>query len=261
MSGIYRPHSDSIENFTISLDITLNSNTFRNNSSVLLGDFNLNLFSNSNDTKSFIEMMRSHHFLQTITDATHPGIIGHSSASLIDHIWINTLNSYNSCIIKAGITDHHSTYIQLPFLSNKTLSKRIKIYFRDCSEDNQINFRNKLQTVNWSSLSSNDVNHCMQNFIETLYHIYCESFPLKSKHVTEKYFLNPWYTPEIRKLTEARSNYNLLFNENLVSHNEYALFRNRVTLLIRNSKQQYFRQCFERNMSNIKATWKLIKKN
>ena len=132
--------------------------------------------------------------------------------------------------MKSGITDHHSIHIQLPFFSNKSSSKKITLKFRDCSEDKQDNFKDELHNFNWSSIVSEDVNGYAQNFIETINRIYCESFPLKSKVVTEKYFLNPWYTPEIRQLTEARSKYYSSYTENIVSHNQYALFRNRVTL-------------------------------
>ena len=45
VSGFYRPHSDSIENFTNSIENILNANIFRNNSCVLLGEFKINLFS------------------------------------------------------------------------------------------------------------------------------------------------------------------------------------------------------------------------
>ena len=68
VSGIYRPHSDSIENFTNSIDNILGANIFRNNSCALLGDFNIILLLNTNEILNFNEIMRSHHFLQTITD-------------------------------------------------------------------------------------------------------------------------------------------------------------------------------------------------
>ena len=88
---MYRPHSDTIENFTSTLDNLLSNNVFSNNSSILIGDFNINLMLDSYDVMNFVDRMRSHHYLQCITDVTHPGIIGQGSASLIDHIWINRL--------------------------------------------------------------------------------------------------------------------------------------------------------------------------
>ena len=261
LSGIYRPHSDSINNFTNALDNLLNCNIFRNNSCVLIGDFNIDMLLNSNNVLNFVETMRTHHFLQSITDITHPGIIGrNSNASLIDHIWMNRLSTYSSCTVRTGLSDHYGIYVQLPFFSSKASSKKLKLNFRDCCEVNQITFREKLQNFNWMSIKSEDTNVYTRNFVSTLNTLYCESFPMKTKIVTEKYFLNPWYTPEIRRLSAARFKYHALYNENLISLEEYAYFRNRVTSLIRNFKQSYFRRCFERNVGNIKATWKLIKK-
>ena len=42
--GIYRPHSDSIENFTVSLSEILDNRIFRNSTCVIIGDMDINLF-------------------------------------------------------------------------------------------------------------------------------------------------------------------------------------------------------------------------
>ena len=162
-------------------------------------------------------------------------------------------------MVKAGVTDHHSIHIKLPFFSQKLTKKNIKFNFRDCSDENQTIFKHKLQNFNWYSINSDDVNICTGNFIDVINKIYCDSFPIKTKQVTEKYFHNPWYTPEVRKLSQARSSYFALYNENIISHADYSFFRNKVTSLIRKCKQTYFHHCFERNIGNIKATWKIIR--
>ena len=257
--GIYRPHSDTIDNFSLELESILNENQLSNNSCVYAGDFNANLMSDDGDVYRFVDMMRSHHFLQVITDVTHPGIIGHSNSSLIDHVWLNSLCNYSSGVIKTGITDHHTTFIDLPFISHKSNSKKIEIKFRDCSTSNQQLFEFNLQSFDWESIKSNDVNTYTNNFISTVNNIYQTSFPIKTKFVTEKYFSNPWYTADVKKLSEARKSFYGLLLENLVTNAEYSNFRNKVTSLIRKCKQLYFERCFSRNIGNIKATWKIIR--
>ena len=100
-------------------------------------------------------MMHSHHYLQTITDITRPEI-GHSAPSLIDHIWINQISSHNSGVIKTGITDHHTLFLQLPFSLKKSNSDKIKITFRDCSDYYQSIFGNNLSTFDWQQIKSDD---------------------------------------------------------------------------------------------------------
>ena len=78
--------------------------------------------------------------------------------------------------------------------------------------------------------------------------------------VTEKYFKNPWITSEVKKISDARQQYYSLYLAGIVSHSEYATFRNKVTALLRKYKVSYYEQCFSRNASNMKASWNLIRK-
>ena len=256
--GIYRPHSDSIENFSFALENIINSNQSSSSPCVILGDFNADLFSDNININNFVDMMRSHHYMQIITGITHPGIIG-TRPSLLDHIWINQATSYSCGILRTGVTDHHTTFLQLPFLIDKTSSKKIEIKYRDCNPSNQSKFVNNLNNFNWQYIQSDNVNTYTNNFLDSLNYIYCESFPLKKKWVTEKYYSNPWYTPEVHKLSLARNQYHSLLLENLVTHAQYAIYRNKVTTLLRKCKESYFQRCFERNSGNIKATWKTIR--
>ena len=120
--GIYRPHSDSIENFGSSLENILNNNQLTNSTCIFAGDFNINLLSIGEGAERFLDMMRTHHYLQIITDVTHPGH-GLSAPSLIDHVWLNQLCSYSCGVLKTGITDHFTIFMQIPFISPKSIKK------------------------------------------------------------------------------------------------------------------------------------------
>ena len=257
--GVYRPHSGSIENFSLEIETVLNCNLLSNSPCIISGDFNINLLREGGDVDGFVDMMRSHHFLQVILDATRPGH-GLSASSLIDHIWINQVDNYNCGLLRTGITDHYTTYIQLPFLSAKSHTSKIKLVFRDCSENNQQIFENNIRNFDWQTVKSNNVNDYAQNFINSLNKLYQNSFPLKTKMVTQKYFKNPWLTKEIKKLTDARSSYHKLLLLGLVSPENYSVYRNRVTSILRKCKESYYQNCFRRNSDNIKGTWKLIRK-
>ena len=257
--GIYRPHSGTIEQFCSALESVVNNNVISNSKCVVAGDFNINLMSESAEIHGFVDMMRSNHYIQVITDVTHPGN-DLSAPSLIDLIWTNQLCNYNSGIVKTGVTDHHGTFMQLPFRSVKSVQDKIKITFRDCSAANERIFENKLSVFDWSTLKSNDINMYGLNFISALNTQYQQCFPIKTKFFTLKYFKNPWYTRDVKKLTDARNKYHTLLLEKLISPTEYSRVRNKVTSLLRKCKENYYKACFSRNAGNIKATWNTIHK-
>ena len=249
--GVYRPHSGTIENFTLSLETILENRIMNGADYLMGGDFNIDILSNGGGYDCFLDMMHSHHLLQTISGITRPGI-NNSSGSLLDHIWINNTSNFNSGIVKSGVTDHHTTFILLPFGCKSNINEKIKISFRDCSSENQENFELKIRDFDWNTIKSDNPETYMQNFISTLNILYQESFPLKTKSITQRYFKNPWHNKEVKKLSEARKKYHKLFLLNLVSREQYATFRNKVTNLIRKHKEKYYVESFNRNFGNTK---------
>ena len=118
--GAYRPFSDTTENFSNSLKSILNDNIFSNSQTVLIGDFNINLMSTGGGVEEFVDMMRSHHYMQIITDVTRPGN-NLSTPSLIDLVWVNRLSAG---VIKTGITDHYTLFMQLPLFCTESNSEK-----------------------------------------------------------------------------------------------------------------------------------------
>lgn len=260
ISGVYRPQSGTIDDFNYQMEDILNNRLLLNKFCIIAGDFNVNLFSEDNNVQRFTDMMRSHHFIQTITNLTRPNTVDLASSTLIDHVWVNKLTNYHAGTIATGTTDHHSIFLQLPFISNQCNSTKIKITFRDCSARNEQVFANNLLAFDWNTLKTDDVNSYTLNFVNTLNNIYRDSFPLKSKFVTTKYFLNPWHTKNLKHLTKIKANYYDLFMKGLVSHEKFARFRNKITSTVRKAKETYYNKLFTRNINDTKATWRLINK-
>ena len=258
LCGIYRPHAGTIENFCSSIESILSNNILANKSCIFTGDFNINLFNEDNNTNIFKDTMYSHHYLQTISDPTHPGDAP-SNSSLIDHVWTNILSHHNTGIIRMGITDHHALFFSIPFVSEKSNGEKIKITYRNFNDENKLLFENSVATFNWGNLKSDDIHEYVNNFITKLNEIYQNAFPLCNKFVTYKYFQNPWHTNQIKKLTDVRKSYHNLLLQNLVTSSEYSRFRNKVTNIIRKHKETYYQRCFSKNFGNIKATWKNIR--
>ena len=110
--GIYRPHSGSIANFSEFLSDILENQSLNNKVCIIVGDLNINIINEDPQTNNFIYNMHSNHFLPIITKPTRfPNSIS-SQPSLIDHIWLNTLNyKFYSGIIMNDLTNHCPIYI------------------------------------------------------------------------------------------------------------------------------------------------------
>ena len=237
--GVYRPHEGTIENFTIFLENILENRILSGADFLVGGDLNIDFSCNGGSADGFIDMMQSHHLLQTISEITRPAINEPNRGTILDHLWINNASSYSSGTIKTGITDHYTTFILLPFHCKTNQKEKMKISFRDCSPELQSNFESKVRDFNWNELKSNDPEIYMQNFISRLNILYQESFPLRTKFITQRYFKNPWYNKDIKKLSDARNKYHKLYLLNLVSREQYTTFRNKITNLIRKYKEKF----------------------
>ena len=158
-----------------------------------------------------------------------------------------------------GITDHLTTCILLPFQHKNHQIEKIKISFRDCSTVNDNTFENKLRNFNWNEIKSYDPEIYLQNFISSLNLLFQESYPLKTKFVTQRYFSNPWYSKDVNKISDARKNYHNLYHLNLVSREQYTAYRNKITHLIRKCKENFYMESFKRNSGNMKKTWGTIR--
>ena len=220
--AIYRPHSDSIDNFTRSLDDILSDSFFQNKVCVVMGDFNINLLNDTSPILNFICNMQSHNFLPLVTKPTRLPTVEGQSPSLIDNIFINSLRNKFSCsIILHDFTDHYPIILKL-FLKNSTdkNNDKIKIHFRLKNEANFIRYRQSLEAFDWRSLRSQNVNTYLENFLSALNNLYCSCFPLTVKSISEKIYDNPWINSDVRNLISAKSNYYQLFKMNLVSRED-----------------------------------------
>ena len=123
--GVYRLHTDTVENFSIALGSLLNSPILRNKTILLAGDLNINLLNtDSQPTENFINMMYSMHFLPFITKPTRIEQRNHSSsATVLDQIWLNSYTPFLSGVILHDIADHYPVF----FLTSTYLFIRLPI--------------------------------------------------------------------------------------------------------------------------------------
>ena len=258
--SIYRPHHGTVQGFTNELELILNHDTFRNRRCFLQGDFNIRLDLNTAENASFLECMRSYHYYPVINQPTRFPSNDIGCPTLLDLMWINSLNLFNSGIVMFDILDHLPTFLQVPFSTGNHScdSGPIKVTFRLNNDINRLIFSENVRNFDWSSTTTNDLNESVTNFTTALNRLYCKSFPLKTKTVSAKKNMNPWFTSEIEDLVRKKSTYFYMLRQGFITKIENNLFKNKVKLVILNAKKSYYNNLLTRNINNMRKTWKTI---
>ena len=246
---VYRQHNCP-DHFLDYLSSKLETLCARNNEIILLGDFNIDLLKieSCDYSQKLFETLQSLSLLPTIDKPTRS--YG-SSATLIDNIFINSLDKFVlSGNIVSDISDHYS---QVCFLSsNLKIISNSRIRKRDLSSFNQTDFNNDLELITWPPNSDAD---CAFNvFYNKLNRLVDKHAPFKTvSRRKSKQMAKPWITKGL--LTSIRKK-NKLYHDGL--WDEYKLYRNKLSLLTRLSKRNYYNSFFELNLNNMKATWEGI---
>ena len=253
--GLYRPPNGNILNFNNKLEHTFNELKIRSNNTIIGGDFNICLFKGENDVNvsSFINLMSSFSFVPYITLPTREC---NNSKSLIDNIWSNMSSISHAGVFDIHISDHYPIFAMFDNYKNN-INDIVKVQFRDFSESNLANFKNEVLLADWFS-GSTDVNSMTSSFIDRLDKIYNKCFPIKTKNIGVKRLRKPWLTNGIIKCINEKHKLYKMVKLSLCSDLYYSRYRNMLTTIIRNSKELYFKNKFDKATSSIKKTWKLI---
>ena len=128
---------------------------------------------------------------------------------------------------------------------------------------NEINkFKQRLSDVKWQDvLNNNDANDDYNKFVETFEIIYDECIPLKKCKVNKKKVpLSPWITKGLLKSINKKNKLYKVYLRSPTNGNlqKFKAYRNKLNMLIRKSKRNYFFMKFEKSKNNMKETWREI---
>ena len=232
---------------------------------LLLGDFNIDLlkFDSHPGSEEFTNTLGSFSFHPQILKPTR---ITHHSATLIDNIFFNSLEHHTiSGNILSGITDHLPNFIIINKFS--ALPKNVKIYKRDYSNLDKDALASELSSIDWNEVFVSDseatnVNTLFQSFYSRITEVIDKHVPVRKLTRKEiKSLSKPWVTFGIKTTIRVKQK---LYEKYLKSGNSYYLtkykyYRNKVSSLIKHSKQEYYNDYFKTNSKNIRNIWKGIK--
>ena len=238
--AVYRPHTDSIENFNKTLYDMLHTDVLRGKAVILAGDMNVDLLKqNLPHISAFVDIMQSTTFLPAITKATRFPPAGSSVApSLLDHIWINMLCTFKGGIISIDNTDHCPAFVKIPIVSAKNHS--IKLSFRIHQPNLIENFKREIEILVNNINFSGNVSTDTANLLDGLNAVYVKCFPIKVKHISLKRLRKPWISTGILTSIKTKSRYFKLFKLGMIDEVTNRRYRNCLNSVIRSAKKNYY---------------------
>ena len=249
---VYRQHN-SPERFLEYFEETIDRYSATGKSIYILGDVNINILRSvtCNYAQQFLNCLQSYALLPTIDKPTR---VYNDSATLIDNIFINKFGNYSvSGNIVSDVTDHFSQFCILKTTVEIAQPKKIKL--RDYSKFSQRTFLQELSELTWDSTSSaKDPSKSFSIFYNKLNKLLNRHAPFRTLSKRKsKQLAKPWVTKGLRKAIKIK---NELFYSG--DRERYKFYRNKVLLLSRVSKRNYYHPYFESNINNIKKTWEGI---
>ena len=263
---IYRPPNTDLQNFLIKITEVLGevNRRFNDHIVVIHGDFNIDLMTMETNhmVQQFVFLMFEHGFLPVIL---RPSRVCTTTASLIDHIWINKPDRLaNAGIVTSTISDHFAVYadIGLPCSREKSREKKyITIERRKDTPEKRAALSAAIARCDWNDIAQDP---CIQSaytkFAGVLVGLYERFFPFESIRVRQKDVEKPYITSELKCLIKNKRKLQKLYNKwPLTYESEYKRMRNSLNSKIREHKHKYYKEQLNRSKGNCRDTWKVIR--
>ena len=261
--GVYRPHTDNVENFIVALQEILSNDLLQNKTIILAGDMNINLMNhNTNYVNHYISMLNSLNFVQAINKPTRfpDGSNSIYNPSCLDHIFINKLTTFTAPIFFTDISDHCGTALCIKTERQPQSNIISKLKFRLINDENLSIFETKLAQTNWDFvIDTQNVNEQYIAFKNHVNNMYKECFPLITKCVTNNRKKKPWITSSTMEKIKLKSTYYKLFKNGQISKEENNRLKNRLNKEIDRDKANYYQNLFSSSKNNMKKSWKTLR--
>ena len=177
--NVYRPPITAFDLFFDSLTEIFKKLIKENKTIYLTGDFNINLYVDTSQARTFLDICSSFSLFPTIYSPTR---IGASSETLIDNILTNNKNYFINGTIFSDLSDHFPIFlIQSIHLKSKKPKKKY-MNFHNFSKNNLLNLIHSLYNYSWNDiLSIEDCNHAFNTFLISLESLIHNSCPITRK--------------------------------------------------------------------------------
>jgi len=263
IGSVYRvPNTNLSESLSNYETIIKKLHSYNNN--IIIGtDQNLDYIKidTHKSTEDLLSLFLTNGLVPTITKPTR---ITHTSATLIDNIYISIKNKTNiqSGIICTDISDHLPVFTFVGTSTRKSTNKFLTIKRRRFSNTSINEIARCIRNTEWNVLNNLDINDAYRYFSNTLADIVDQIAPEMEVKIPAKYIIrDPWMTKGL--LTSSR-NLNKLYklslgkNKNHMQFKKFIKYRNIYNHLKRSAKQNFYNEQFQKYKKDSKRTWGVI---
>jgi hypothetical protein len=226
---------------------------------IIAGDFNINLLQCGDNVVAdqFIDCMYSYGLFPSISRPTR---VLKNHASLIDNIFVSDPFLASSGIICTDISDHFPIFACLKSIASlqSLHTANITSITRSITSSSVASLQRHLQSQSWDFITeysnANDDYDCFSNVLTHAIH---KCLPTK-RITTHNSSTAAWLTPALKNSCVTKKKMYLAALCNSALWNDYKVYRNKLTSLIRARKKQYYSEFIMRHKGNSRAMWQLI---
>ena len=250
----------------------LNTNRYANKIKYIAGDFNQDLIRYDNDDhcQNLIDNAHNNGFVQIVSRPTR---ITENSATLIDHVYTNDIDSALSCnILTLDLSDHLATHTKIKLGSSTGSSRRIsaqtkndKNNLRIFNEANDQIFKQLINEETWEEALSDtlDAQSAFYIFDEIYMKHYDKAYPLKSEHVrrkNERLNPKPWILPWLEDACARKNSLYHTFVSEPTPENKakYEKLNEFCAKHVDIAKAKHHKSYFEKYKNNSRKQWQMI---
>lgn len=254
----YRPPSYQHERFLNLVTDCLNKYESSHNISVVMGDLNIDLSSDTLGSRALVSVMTAFGLRNIIKGYTREAF---GSRSLIDHVFTNGVDT-ESFILNTCLSDHYAQTATI-YLNHIDTQSKAKYKHSRSFSDNNINLFNYLvSSENWEDVyAAVDLDTKFDAFMNKVQYYLNSAFPKKYKKIQKKDCENVVLPAEVLNIQKQLF---LLYNK--VKHLDkshfltcyYRRLKYQYRRMIRNIKSQQYLHRIETSNNRTKAIWDII---
>ena len=252
---LYRSPAGNLNTFIQNLDQVLGK-TKNNQQLIVAGDYNINLFENTEERRQLLNLFQSYGLEPSINEATRKTS---RSNSLIDNIFVPVkIKNYLTKVLPITFSDHDAQiFICSSLRPIKEIQKTCKI--RSFSEKNIKKFINLISVASWTNvLAVQDSDTCFTIFLKTFVKIFEESFPFKDLKINVH--KKPWWNENLMRLKkELVASENLKYSLVNSDRQKYNDLRKRFRKSVESTKKLYNQTRIETSKNISKTLWEIFR--
>lgn len=258
---IYRPPDSNLDIFKAKFDKLLHCLNKTNKTCFILGDYNIDLAKDDNDSNEFVNILHSSFFFPTINTFTR---VTSTSSTIIDNILTNAHEaSLDPAVIITDISDHFPVVLFTDLIGEpdpppNKIKNKIKVKIINDKTLHKLSAH--LKTTSWDSVyrcedPNNAYNALSRIITDSIESIIPEKL-IKLHGTKHKAWLTKGILKSINKKNRLYKHF--LKIPNADNRATYTKYRNRLTQVIRLSKRKYYTDLLENYQGNQKKSWDVL---